>query len=143
MSVHQLAGAVLLGALFVAAMVGASRMDVHGSGHAESGDAGHVERVDRTLSNPLAVKGSFGLVALLAVVVLAVALGPLEGLVGGVAVVAVFLLIAVLAFAGTYGAAKRWGQGTAHALAAGLFVAGLVLVLLVAADLTRAVNVVR
>ena len=151
MSALTLVGTVLAAAAFIAVMAGATRMDVHGDhGHGDEhghggDDAGYwaaLYRVDETASSGTVVKASSALAVVLLVVALAT-LGPLEGLVAGTAMIAVFVLLIVAIFVGSYGAAKRQDLGTAHALATGLLVAGLAVAFLITFDLVDATDVVR
>lgn len=144
MSLHLLVGTILIGALFVAVMFGASRMDVHSYGQAgDDGYVRYIEQFDETVSAPMVFRGAFGVAALLVVVLAAVILGPLQAILQGMVVLAVFVLLALLVFVGSYGFARQNGLGTAHAITAGLFLVGLVFVLLIATDLLGDVQVVR
>ena len=155
MSALTLVGTVLVAVAFIAVMAGATRMDVHGDqghggGHGDDhgnggDDAGYwaaLHRVDETASSGTVVKATSALAVVLLVVALAT-LGPLEGVVAGAPMIAVFVLLIVAIFVGSYGAAKQQDLGTAHALATGLLVAGLAFAFLITFDLVDATDVVR
>lgn len=138
---------VLLGALFIAAMIGLSRVDAHahtyatdGSG-ATSGYAATVDRIEAKLTEQTIFRVVGALTAILAVLVTVLVvdgvfeLAGLVELVGDTAMIVLFVLLAIFLFASTYAASKRQNLGTAHALAAGLFLAGVVFIFFVAADL--------
>ena len=151
MSALTLVGTVLAAAAFIAVMAGATRMDVHGDyGHGDDhghggNDAGYraaLHRFDETASSGTVVKATSALAVVLLVVALAT-LGPLEGMVAGAPMIAVFALLIVTIFVGSYGAAQQQDLGTAHVLATGLLVAGLAAAFLITFDLVDATDVVR
>lgn len=140
---------VLLGTAFVGALVGLSRLDVDAPAYATdgsgagstNGNAATVEQIEsRLLERSVfrAVAGVTAVLTLVLVVVVADGLLGFAGFAGGLAdtvVVLLFVLVGALLFVSTYAWSKRLDLGTAHALAAALFVAGFLFVLLIAADL--------
>lgn len=140
---------VLLGALFVAALGVLTRMDAHAPAYAADGSGtgstdgygATVDRIESRLTEQSVFRAVAGVTALLTlalVVVVVDALFDFVGVAAGLAdtvIVLLFVLVALLLFVSTYAGSKRLDLGTAHGIAAGLFVAGCVFVMLIAADL--------
>ena len=145
MSTHLLGSTVLMGLVFAAIFYSLSRIGVTQAGGAEDGTIQPYSGTSGTVASSTASPGRLGAVFLavtLALGGLSVAvvggMGASESLVPSLfaAIVALFgLLLVGFLFAGTYVMSRQHGLGQAHGIAAGLFLVGVVGVLLIAANL--------
>ena len=146
MSTHLLGSTVLMGLVFAAIFYSLSRIGVtRAGGGAEDGTIQPYSGTSGTVASSAESPGRLGAVFLavtLALGGLSVAvvggMGASESLVPSLfaAIVALFgLLLVGFLFAGAYVMSRQHGLGQAHGVAAGLFLVGVVGILVIAANL--------
>lgn len=142
----SLTGTLVVGGLFVVVMVGLVRVE---SAEQDPGaDSEALARLDSLLTRgrvPVALLAVGGFLALFGLLIvfnqLFFEVGALLGLLEGTQLLGLFVPGALAVFLGGYGLSKQNGLGTAAAVAAGTFLAGVVFLFLIATDLT--IGVVR